>query len=163
VPASLPSVIIRQAVSATDLSRARRLLEAYGNEFGGEDLKAEGFATEMETLPGCYAPPEGRLLLAYDGSKAVGCIAMRRVNQSIAEMKRLYVSPEYRGRGVGSTLVDALLGEARASYARLVLDTRTAMHRAVALYRAKGFVQVAAPRHADPVEGALFFEAAWTS
>jgi putative acetyltransferase len=102
--------------------------------------------TELATLPGIYAPPAGRLLLAeYDGQPA-GCVCLKGHDAATAELKRLYVRPAFRGLNIGQQLVNTLLREARqAGYGRVVLDTHVRMKSAQAIYLAAGFREVAAP------------------
>jgi putative acetyltransferase len=112
---------------------------------------------ELVSLPGEYAAPEGRLLLALADDSAAGCVGLRRFAPGQAEMKRLYVRPAFRGRGVGRLLTETLLAEARhAGYHEMLLDTLPVLAEAVALYRQFGFQEVP-PYRTDPVPGALHF------
>ena len=105
-----------------------------------------GLEQELATLPGTYAPPSGRLLLALDGDQPAGCIALKGHDATTAELKRLYVRPAFRGRDIGPRLVAALISEARVSgYRRIVLDSHISMTRAHAIYEAAGFRRVSAP------------------
>jgi len=111
-----------------------------------------GLDHELANLPGAYAPPDGRMLLAELDGNPVGCIALRRFDATTGEVKRLYVRPGHRGQHVGERLVAALLTAAReAGYQRLVLDSHTMMTHAHALYRAAGFRDMAPP-HGFPDE-----------
>jgi putative acetyltransferase len=124
------------------------------------DLSFQNFEMEVAMLPGDYAPPNGRLLLAYsdDLSTAAGCIALRRIDDEICEMKRLYVRDRYRGQGVGRSLAEAAIHAAREiGYRRMRLDTLPEMKQAQQLYRALGFREIPPYRY-NPVPGTKFFE-----
>jgi len=124
------------------------------------DLAFQGFDLELVALPGDYAPPHGRLLLALDGDHPAGCVAFRRLEQDVCEMKRLYLREGWRGRGLGRALAEEAVVRARqAGYARMRLDTVPAMRSAIGLYRALGFTEIAPYCH-NPVPGATFFELA---
>jgi putative acetyltransferase len=110
-------------------------------------------------LPGDYAPPRGRLLLAKAGGDLAGCVALHPLEAGICEMKRLYVRPQFRGQGIGKALLNTVLAEARAiGYQRMRLDTvEPIMQDAVRMYRAYGFREIA-PYRSNPIEGALYME-----
>ena len=148
---------IRPATSAEEVETARILFREYADGLG-VDLAFQNFDEELATLPGGYAPPDGRLLLAWAGNEAAGCVALRRFAEGIGEMKRLYVRPAWRGTGLGRTLVEAVIAEARAiGYATLRLDTLPEMVAAQRLYRALGFREIAAYR-VNPVHGSNYLE-----
>jgi len=140
-----------------DIRTIRSLLGEYADSLG-IDLAFQGFDQELATLPGDYAPPGGALLLALDGDAPAGCVALRRLEPGICEMKRLYVRPAFRGRGVGRRLALAVVDEARRlGYRRMRLDTLPSMGEARALYRDLGFLPIA-PYRVNPVEGTAFLE-----
>ncbi len=122
----------------------------------GVDLCFQGFDDEMAALPGCYAPPRGRLWCAELDGKPVGCVGIRPVSDGACEMKRLYVEPEARGYGVGHTLALAAIRAAKElGYKRILLDTLPAMRMAVKLYRELGFKEAPA-YYSTPLEGTIF-------
>jgi ribosomal protein S18 acetylase RimI-like enzyme len=148
---------IRQATSAEDLRHARALFEEYAASLGF-DLGFQDFAAELAGLPGDYAPPRGRLLLAFHEDQAAGCVALRELEDGVCEMKRLYVRPAFRDLHAGRALVEAILREAREiGYARMRLDTVPAMERARALYRRLGFREIPPYRY-NPIPGTAFME-----
>lgn len=130
---------VRPATVPDELDLVRTLFREYAS--GVElDLCFQGFEAELAELPGKYAPPSGRLLLATDGGAMLGCVALRRFSAADGEMKRLYVRPAARGLGAGRALVERVIAEARAvGYRRLLLDTLPSMAAAIALYESLGF------------------------
>lgn len=140
-----------------DLTSARQLLIEYADSLDF-DLDFQGFDEELANLPGEYAPPKGYLLLAEYKGQPAGCVALRELEESICEMKRLYVRPEFRGLGIGKALAEAVIAQARnIGYTRMRLDTAPSMQAARALYRSLGFRQISPYRY-NPIEGAVFME-----
>jgi ribosomal protein S18 acetylase RimI-like enzyme len=159
VPASADnSVRIVHAVSTEHVDQARELLLEYAASLGFS-LGFQGFDEELKNLPGAYAPPTGRLLLANHRDNAVGCVALRSLGKKTGEMKRLYVRPIGRGKGVGRLLVDGVIAEARLiGYERMRLDTiMSSMQDAIALYRSRGFREIP-PYRENPIAGVLYLE-----
>ena len=139
------------------VAAARRLFEEYAASLAF-DLGFQGWDEELRNLPGAYAPPGGVLLLLVEGERTLGCVALRRLDHEAAEMKRLYLRPETRGRGFGSALAEAALGEARRlGYRRVRLDTVPGMEAAQSIYRTLGFRAIA-PYRDNPIRGAAFLE-----
>lgn len=145
------------ADSATRFDHVRTLFLEYQRAIG-IDLSFQGFKEELATLPGKYAPPAGRLVLAMAADKPAGCAALRPLEPGLCEMKRLYVRPPYRAQGLGRRLSGEMITAARQiGYARMRLDTLPAMVEAIALYRSLGFLEVAPYGH-NPHPSALYFE-----
>jgi ribosomal protein S18 acetylase RimI-like enzyme len=148
---------IVDATAFDEVLTVRCLFEEYATSLG-IDLCFQGFEKELAGLPGGYAPPQGRLLLALQDGQTAGCIALRPLEPGTCEMKRLYVRPAFRTHGIGRLLVDRVIQEARqAGYRHMRLDTLPSMVAALALYRRLGFREIA-PYYENPVEGAVFLE-----
>jgi len=168
------AAMLRWAETPADLALARELFVEYARWLA-VDLCFQGFDNELATLPGAYAPPRGRLLLAGVRTAAFGCIALRPLEMqracggaaagahdgaAIGEVKRLYVQPAHRGEGWGRRLVEAVIAEARAiGYRELKLDTLDWMGEARKLYANLGFRE--SPAYYDnPLPGAVYMELA---
>jgi len=154
---------LTQAKSSADIDEARALFKQYEASLG-ISLCFQSFDQELASLPGDYAPPLGRLLLARVGSDVAGCIALRKLNDSVCEMKRLYLRPSFRGKGLGGKMVDAILNEAKLiGYAKMRLDTIPGkMDEAIKLYRSIGFKEI--PAYYDtPFGDTLYMELNLTS
>lgn len=148
---------IVQAHEPAFTDAVRTLFMEYAESLDFE-LCFQDFEHEVETLPGKYAPPTGRLLVAMDNEQVAGCVALRKLSQDVCEMKRLFVRPEFRHLKLGRTLAQAVIGEARQlGYKRMRLDTVPAMQAAIALYRSLGFREIPAYTQ-NPVPGAIFME-----
>jgi ribosomal protein S18 acetylase RimI-like enzyme len=147
-----------QATLPEHIEQTRELFLEYAESLGFS-LCFQSFDEELKNLPGAYAAPSGRLLLAQYDQQPAGCVALRKLEANICEMKRLYVRPAYRGKGLGRILVERVIAEARAiGYERMRLDTiASSMKDAVELYRRMGFKEIA-PYRANPIEGALYLE-----
>ena len=144
-PATLPG----------DLPVVRQLFREYAEGLG-IDLGFQDFEGELTSLPGKYAPPQGRLILAWDDGKPVGCVALRPIDGEACEMKRLYVQSRVRGAQLGRRLAQRICDEARdAGYRRMCLDTLPTMSSAGRIYSALGFKPIE-PYVFNPIEGAIF-------
>jgi ribosomal protein S18 acetylase RimI-like enzyme len=160
-----PSALeIRQVRDDADLVHARSLFLEYAQSLPFR-LEFQDFDREVTSLPGEYAPPRGRLLLAFVRSAAAGCVALRPWDEERCEMKRMYVRPEHRGTGIGRALAEAVMVEGGAAgYRWMRLDTVPGMEEALGLYRSLGFAPIPPYRH-NPIPGAVFLEAGlgWTA
>jgi len=147
------TVVVYAAASTAELDQARDLFRAFVTWHRQRHLADQslidryfgttGFERELAGLPGPYAPPAGRLLLAGSGDTAVGCAALRRIDDRSCEMKRMFVTPGAQGRGAGRALGTELIRAARAQgYASMYLDTSTRQTEALALYRSLGFTEI---------------------
>lgn len=150
-------MIIQEATSTTELDMMRDLFREY-EQFLQVDLCFQGFEQELANLPGKYAPPDGALLLALRNEQPVGCVALRKLEENICEMKRLYVKPQGRGTGLGKKLAEEIITIARQrGYMLMRLDTLETLTEAVSLYQRLGFRQVP-PYYDNPLPGALYWE-----
>lgn len=152
----MPDIEIVSARFPEDRATVVRLFEAYAASLS-TDLCFQGFADELRSLPGDYAPPDGRLFLVREGAIPLGCGALRRLNAATGEMKRVYLDPQARGKGIGRRLVAQIIEAARdVGYRRLWLDTLPELAEAAALYRRLGFREIA-PYNDNPVPGVIYF------
>jgi ribosomal protein S18 acetylase RimI-like enzyme len=148
---------IIRAITPEHISTVSHLLKEYA-AWLAIDLSFQNFAEELAHLPGEYAPPGGCLLLAIRNNSPVGCAALRRLENNIAEMKRLYVRAEFRHQGIGRLLSERIIGEARSiGYRSIKLDTLESMPAARQLYRALGFYEIA-PYYINPYDNVMYME-----
>jgi putative acetyltransferase len=147
-----------QAESPAQLNQVRELFLEYADSLGFS-LCFQNFDQELAGLPGEYAPPEGRLLLAEHEGQLAGCVALHKLDADICEMKRLYLRPPFRGKGLGRELAERIIADAREiGYQRMRLDTvEPVMKDAVAMYRKLGFRDIP-PYRANPIAGAQYME-----
>ena len=147
-----------QTDTSDHIEQVRELFKEYAASLE-IDLCFQSFDQELVNLPGDYVPPHGRLLVAMENDRVAGCIALRKIGDGICEMKRLYVRSEFRAKGLGRKLVEAIVSEARKiGYARMRLDTLPGkMDEAIALYCSLGFVEIE-PYYQNPVSSAKFME-----
>jgi putative acetyltransferase len=156
--ALVPGLAITEAESAAQIAQGRELFLEYAHSLGFS-LCFQSFDQELAGLPGDYAPPDGRLLLAEYEGRLAGCVALHRLEAEICEMKRLYLRPQFRGKGVGRALAEKVIGEARSiGYRKMRLDTvEPIMKDAVAMYRRLGFREIE-PYRVNPIAGAMYME-----
>ncbi|HKS30344.1 MAG TPA: GNAT family N-acetyltransferase [Pyrinomonadaceae bacterium] len=150
---------LKEAESPAEIAEARRLFEEYQAQLE-IDLCFQNFERELRELPGAYASPRGgRLILALYDEEVAGCVALRDLGEGVCEMKRLFVRPQFQGRGLGRILAEKIIAEAReAGYSRMRLDTLPEkMGRAVSVYRSLGFEETEA-YYGSPVDGTLYME-----
>jgi putative acetyltransferase len=147
-----------QVESPAQVEQARELFQEYEKSLG-VNLCFQNFEQELAGLPGHYAPPDGRLLLAEYEAHLAGCVALRKWETGICEMKRLYLRPAFRGKGLGRALAETIIAEAREiGYQRMRLDTiEPIMKDAVEMYRKLGFREIA-PYRPNPIAGAMYME-----
>ena len=150
--------MIIQAETAEQIEQARTLFREYESWLGLK-LCFQNFDEEVETLPGKYAAPGGRLLVAYANENLAGCAALRKLENEICEMKRLFVRDDFRGLKIGNALIEKLFEEARKiGYEKMRLDTYPPkMPKAVRLYESHGFREISAYYH-NPYGETLFME-----
>ena len=154
----LSECVLVEAQTPEDLAQVRRLFRAYA-DWLGVDLCFQGFERELAELPGAYAPPAGRLLIARIGGEVVGCVGLRPLEPEVCEMKRLWVAPGFGGRGIGRALAERIVAAAREiGYQRMRLDTLPdRMPAAQHLYASLDFREIPAYYH-NPLEGVVMLE-----
>jgi GNAT superfamily N-acetyltransferase len=148
---------IVKANTPEHMEKAREIFLQYARSLDF-DLSFQGFNEELAGLPGDYTPPAGCLLLAVEKGESMGCVALRKLEEGICEMKRLFLTPEQRGKGVGRLLAEGVIREAKKlGYNRMRLDTVPSMVSAIRLYQSLGFKEISAYCY-NPVPGTKFFE-----
>ena len=148
---------ISPADSTQQIQSARALFEEYAAELN-ISFCFQGFSEELDGLPGKYAPPSGRLLLAGSDGQLAGCVAVRKIEDGICEMKRLYVRPPFRGLKIGRRLAEAIIAEARQiGYPTMRLDTLRKLQAALTLYDSLGFKTIP-PYYDNPIEDVVYLE-----
>lgn len=151
-----PPLTLTQVHGSELIATARMLFREYAEAIG-TDLEYQGFSAELAALPAPYVPPRGALLIASIGDDVAGCVALRPLDETAGEMKRLYVRSAFQGLGLGRRLVEAVMEAARHSgYRELRLDTLASMESAQALYRRLGFIEIA-PYNTSHLPGTRFY------
>lgn len=148
---------IIQVVSGAHVELARALFIEYASSLN-VSLSYQNFESELANLPGEYSPPKGALLIALENDQSAGCVALRKLTEDTCELKRLYVRPSLRRKGLGKSLVQSAIDQARRSgYVRLRLGTLPTMREALSLYRSLDFRQIK-PYKLTPLRSAVFME-----
>lgn len=143
--------------STKDLKYIKKLFSEYAKSLGF-DLCFQSFDKELVELPGKYAPPYGCLILALHNRQVAGCVALRKISKGICEMKRLYVKPRFRGKGIGRNLARSIIEKAgKIGYTRMRLDTVPAMKEAISLYHSLGFKKTNPYRY-NPIKGTTYMD-----
>ncbi len=149
---------IIHANTSQEIQTAKMLFKEYA-EWLGVDLGFQNFQEELDSIPGKYALPSGRLVIAkYDGDIA-GCAAVRKLEDGVCEMKRLFVREKFRGKGIGEALAKRIVEDARKiGYKKMRLDTdEQKMFKAMAIYKSMGFMEIEAYYH-NPYDGVVYLE-----
>lgn len=150
-------LVIQPALTEKLIKKTRKLFIEYTN-YLAIDLDFQNFKDELNSLPGNYAPPEGCILLAYYKGKIAGCVGVRKFQDDICEMKRLYVRPKFRRQDIGKGLSMSIIHKAKEiGYKYIRLDTLPFMKEAIKLYTRLGFKEITPYRY-NPFEGTKFFE-----
>ena len=143
--------------SQKDFEKAKELFIEYKNSLN-LDLCFQKFHEEISDLPSQYSEPSGCIILCYENKKPTGCIALRKFEGDTCEMKRLYLRPEARGKGIGRVLANKIIEKAKElGYKKMQLDTLETMKEAIALYKSMGF-KVIAPYRFNPLDGVVYME-----
>ena len=148
---------IRPATSDLDFNAARQLFEEYAASLDF-DLCFQGFKEELDSIKIQYNKPDGILLLACSQEDIVGCVGLRKIDSGIAELKRMYVRPDFRGNDIGRMLLtEAIKSAGELGYEKIRLDTLKTMQKARKLYQVAGFYEIEPYRY-NPIEGAVYME-----
>jgi len=149
---------VEKVKTEEDYRQLAGLFREYEKDLGFE-LTFQNFEDELEHLPQMYGHPAGKAyLLKDDSNRYFGCVAVRNLEQGIGEIKRMYLKPEWRGRGFGKVLMDISLQAARElRYKKVRLDTLDTMHAAIAVYKKAGFYEIPKYRE-NPFGNAVFME-----
>jgi len=151
------SISFKIAETLQDFEQGASLFQQYA-EFIGFDLSFQNFDEELNTIDKQYSKPVGSLIIAYDGEKAVACVALRRWDTETAELKRMFVLQEYQGHKIGLRLLEQILGVAqKLGYKKVRLDTISTMEAALKLYRSFGFYEIPAYRF-NPIKETVYME-----
>ena len=154
---AVPSCTFKLATTKEEFKIARNLFEEYATSLE-IDLEFQGFTIELKTLSAIYSPPNGALILAMIGDEVAGCSAVRRLEDQIAELKRMYIKPAHRGKGIGKSILDYSIMQARAlKYQYIRLDTLPSMTYAIHIYKSRGFYDIE-PYRFNPVKGTRYLE-----
>lgn len=147
---------IRIELGYEDLDNIKSLFNEYAQSLE-VDLCFQDFTQELDSLPGKYAYPDGRLYIAYLNDNVVGCIALRRYDENRSELKRLFIRDGYRGLGISKLLIQKIIQDAiEIEYESILLDTLNTMKPAINLYKSFGFKEID-PYYDNPLDGATYF------
>ena len=150
-------IVYKIAESELDFKDAKELFLEYANSLNF-DLCFQHFDGEISDLSAQYSEPEGCLILCYENNFPIGCVALRKFNFDICEMKRLYILPQARGKGIGRVLAEKTVQKAGVlGYKKIKLDTVETMKEAIALYKSMGFKEIE-PYRFNPVKGVIYME-----
>lgn len=148
---------IKQVRTDAEIEQVRSLFREY-EAFLKVDLCFQGFEEELAALPGKYARPDGELLIACAWEAAVGCVAVRKLDDGVCEMKRLFVRPAAKGKGFGKKLAEEIIKTARElGYTLMRLDTLDTLSEAMRLYESLGFQRIG-PYYENPLPGVVYWE-----
>lgn len=152
-----PDIIYIIAITGNDLHDAKMLFTEYANSLN-VDLSFQDFEKELASIDKQYTHPFGGLLLAYNDNAAIACVGIRKINDDTAELKRMYVKPQYRCMGIGNELLHRSLElTQQLGYKKIRLDTLANMHKAQSLYLANGFIAIP-PYRFNPLPGTIYME-----
>jgi GNAT superfamily N-acetyltransferase len=152
-----PLIEYRELTGNEKMDEVRQLCREYADSLD-IDLCFQDFEQEMKDLPGKYTPPDGAIILVEVDKQTAGCIALKKIGEGIAEMKRLYIRDAYRGLGISKTLIEMIICKARQiGYSYLRLDTLSTMQRALKVYESFGFYEIGAYVY-NPCESVHYME-----
>jgi ribosomal protein S18 acetylase RimI-like enzyme len=137
---------IIEVQTASELEQVKDLFRAYFQFLAQEDdldISYQGIEEELASLPGKFTPPDGRLIMAVMSEQPIGCAALRRIDEQVCELKRMFVLPQFRGQGIGKALASKLIEDGRTiGYECMRLDTANFWTAAIRLYESLGFQRI---------------------
>lgn len=151
------NIIFKTATQAEEFEEGAALFQQYAS-FIGVDLSFQNFTNELNTIDQQYNKPGGALLIAYSGTLAIGCVGIRKLDDETAELKRMFIKPEYHGQKAGHSMLERIITIAKElGYKKIRLDTLSTMLPALKLYRLYGFYEIPAYCY-NPIEGTVYME-----
>jgi GNAT superfamily N-acetyltransferase len=149
---------LRSAQTENDYALAKDLFVEYASQLG-VDLSFQNFSNELEKIRTEYGPPTGVIILVFDEEEnAIGCFAIRKFQDSVCELKRMYLRNEFQGKGIGKVMLKkAITIGSELGYERMRLDTLPTMESAIQLYSKVRFYEIE-PYRFNPVQGTKYFE-----
>jgi ribosomal protein S18 acetylase RimI-like enzyme len=151
------NIVYKKPETDEEISGAKKLIIAY-IQWLNQDLCFQNIDDELSTFPKKYSEPEGAFLIAKENNEVTGCVGIRKLENGICEMKRLFVNDRYRGSGTGKKLVEMIIVEAKLKhYERMRLDTLDTMEDALNIYRKNGFYEIE-PYYNNPADGVVYLE-----
>lgn len=151
------TITFRKASTPADFEKGKQLFIQYIQSLNFA-LTFQDVDRELDEISIEYNAPTGVLLLAFDNDKAIACAGVRKIDGTIAELKRMFVDPNYRGLQLGQQILHQAIDAAKGmGYERIRLDTVPYMLTAINIYKGAGFYEIE-PYRFNPIAGAIYME-----